>query len=199
VCDPRGAMKIAVLALQGAFREHIAMFRRCGCDAVEARLPGDLADIAGLVIPGGESTTIAKLIDRYSLAEPLLDLARGGVPIFGTCAGTILLSRNRNGCGEAFLELIDITVTRNAYGRQIDSHEADITLTFSPEVPYNALFIRAPVIDETGDGVVVLARHLDKPVFVRQRGILAATFHPELTDDDRVHRYFLEMIEGKNR
>ena len=97
------------------------------------------------------------------------------------------------------MELIDITVTRNAYGRQIDSHEADITLTFSPEVPYNALFIRAPVIDETGDGVVVLARHLDKPVFVRQRGILAATFHPELTDDDRVHRYFLEMIEGKNR
>ena len=187
-------MKIGVLALQGAFREHIAMFSRCGADTVEIRLPEELLNLDGLAIPGGESTTMAKLIARYGFEKSLINLSRSGVPVFGTCAGTILLSGNGPGTGR--LNLVDLQVSRNAYGRQIDSREADITLSFSPEAPFNAIFIRAPVIDNAGDQVSVLACYRDKPVLVRQGTVLAATFHPELTSDERIHCYFLEMCRS---
>lgn len=188
-------MKIGVLALQGAFREHIAMFRRCGADAKEVRLPEELKGMAGLAIPGGESTAILKLIDRYGLRNPLAVFAASGRPILGTCAGAILLSRTHTGAGTPCLDLIDIRTVRNAYGRQVDSREAPIKLSFSPEEPFNALFIRAPVIDETGPDVTVLARYGDKAVLARQNTIVVATFHPELTRDERIHRYFLAMVQ----
>lgn len=187
-------MKIGVLALQGAFREHAAMFRRCGADTEEIRLPEELTGIEGLAIPGGESTTILKLIDRYGLRDPLAAFAASGRPIMGTCAGAILLSRTPSGAGIPCLDLIDIHTVRNAYGRQVDSRETPIVLSFSPEEPFNALFIRAPVIAQTGADVTVLARYRDRAVLARQDSILVATFHPELTRDDRIHRYFLAMV-----
>ncbi len=192
-------MKIGVLALQGAFREHVAMLHRCGTETREVRLPEELQDIDGLVIPGGESTTMTKLVDRYGFREPLLDLARRGAPLFGTCAGAILLAQHRSGQGSGPLNLIDIQVTRNGYGRQIDSREAPIILSFSHGEPFHALFIRAPVIDTAAANVTVLARYEDNPVLARQHNILAATFHPELTRDERIHRYFLGMCRSQDR
>ncbi|HET57130.1 MAG TPA: pyridoxal 5'-phosphate synthase glutaminase subunit PdxT [Deltaproteobacteria bacterium] len=186
-------MKIGVLALQGAFREHAALLRRCGAEPSEIRLPEELAGVDGLVVPGGESTTMWKLIVLYGFEKPLLDLAGMDIPFFGTCAGAILLAGRHNDSETEALGIIDISVSRNAYGRQIDSRETNITLSFSPQEPFNALFIRAPVIDETGPDVTVLARYRGKPVLVRQDTVLAATFHPELTEDERIHRYFLGM------
>jgi len=186
-------VKIGVLALQGAFREHAALLRRCGAEPSEIRLPEELAGVDGLVVPGGESTTMWKLIVLYGFEKPLLDLAGSGVPFFGTCAGAILLASRQSDDKAGALGLIDIFVSRNAYGRQIDSRETDITLSFSPQEPFNALFIRAPVINETGPDVTVLARYRGKPVLVRQDTVLVATFHPELTGDERIHRYFLDM------
>lgn len=188
-------MKIGVLALQGAFREHVAMFRRCGTDTEEIRLPEELTGMEGLAIPGGESTTILKLIDRYGLRDPLAAFAASGRPILGTCAGAIVLSRTHSSAGIPCLDLIDIHTVRNAYGRQVDSRETPIELSFSPEEPFNALFIRAPVIAETGTAVTVLAHYRDTAVLARQNNILVATFHPELTRDARIHRYFLAMVQ----
>ncbi|MDD5474911.1 MAG: pyridoxal 5'-phosphate synthase glutaminase subunit PdxT [Syntrophales bacterium] len=182
-------MKIGVLALQGAFREHIVMFKRCGALATEIRLPEELKDMDGLAIPGGESSAILRLMDLYGLRDALLSYAASGKPILGTCAGAILLSRSQN-----YLNLIDVRTVRNAYGRQIDSREAVIELSFSPDEPFRAVFIRAPVIDEAGKDVHVMASYRDKPVLARQNNILVATFHPELTGDERIHSYFLDMI-----
>src|SRR4051812_5889420 len=173
-------MKIGVLALQGNFREHVAMLRRLGAEVVEVRLPEELDGLDGLVIPGGESTTITRLMRLYGLEEAIRRF-RGAV--FGTCAGMILLDRNH-------LDLVDLEVDRNAYGRQVASFEADIELDGQP---LRGVFIRAPRVREVGE-MDVLASHDGEPVLLRQGRFLVASFHPELTDDTRVHEKFLELV-----
>ena len=176
-------MTIGVLALQGNFREHTAMLRSLGADVVEVRLPEQLDGLDGLVIPGGESTAIARLMALYGLEEPL---RRFEQPIFGTCAGMILLDR-------AHLGLVDLEVDRNAYGRQLASFEADLTLAGDDE-PLRGIFIRAPRVADYGPELEVLAHHEGEPVLLRDGRILVASFHPELTGDTRVHKRFLELI-----
>jgi 5'-phosphate synthase pdxT subunit len=177
-------MRIGVLALQGNFREHVRMLRRLGAETVEVRLPGQLDGLDGLVVPGGESTTIMRLARLYGLDEAIRDY-RG--PIFGTCAGMILLDRRHLG-------LVDLEVDRNAYGRQVSSFEADLELA-GDERPLRGVFIRAPRVRETGAGVEVLAALDGEPVLLRDGRVLVASFHPELTDDSRVHERFLELVE----
>ncbi len=174
---------IGVLAVQGSFREHGAMLRRLGANVVEIRKPGQLDGLDGLVIPGGESTAMARLIRLYELEEAIDRFER---PILGTCAGMILLDREHLG-------LADITVFRNAYGRQVASFEADLQLA-GHEVPLRGVFIRAPRVGEVGPGVEVLAEHGGEPVLLRDGRILVASFHPELTDDTRVHESFLNLV-----
>ena len=187
-------MKIGVLALQGAFREHLSTLSSIGVEGVPVRLPADLDDVAGLIIPGGESTTMRKLIDRWGLRGPILELAEGGAPIFGTCAGMIVLSREIVGGDEPVLPLLDVTVERNAFGRQLDSFEADIQVPVLGDQPVHGVFIRAPVIDRTGPDVDVLARLDDgRVVAVRERNVLATAFHPELAGETRFHRLMATM------
>jgi 5'-phosphate synthase pdxT subunit len=190
-------MKIGVLALQGAFREHVQMLRGLGVDAVEVRLPRDLVGLDALILPGGESTAMRKLIDRYGLREPIVAMAHAGAPLYGTCAGMILLADRLADDEEPVLRVLDITVQRNAYGRQLDSFEADIDIPSLGDEPVHGVFIRAPVVSEVGPGVEVLARDADgRPIAVRQGRILATAFHPELTPDRRLHRLLLEQIDG---
>jgi pyridoxal 5'-phosphate synthase pdxT subunit len=176
-------MRIGVLALQGNFREHTAVLRSLGAEAVEVRLPAQLDGLDGLVIPGGESTAITRLMRLYGLEEAI---RRFGGPIFGTCAGMILLDR-------AHLGLVDAEVDRNAYGRQVASFEAELRLEGDDE-PLTGVFIRAPRVRETGPGVEVLAERDGEPVLLRDGRCLVASFHPELTDDLRVHELFLDMV-----
>jgi pyridoxal 5'-phosphate synthase pdxT subunit len=176
-------MRIGVLAVQGNFREHAAVLRRLGADVVEVRLPEELDGLDGLVIPGGESTAISRLMRLYGLEDALREFA---APVFGTCAGMILLDRSHLG-------LVDVDVERNAYGRQLASFEADLDLG-DGEGPLRGVFIRAPRVSEWGDGVEVLARHEGVPVLLRDGRCLVASFHPELTDDARVHERFLELV-----
>jgi len=176
-------MKIGVLAVQGNFREHAAMLRRLGTDAVEVRKPEQLADLDGLVIPGGESTTFMRLMRLYGLDEAVRAFAG---PVLGTCAGMIVLDRRHLGA-------VDIEVDRNAYGRQVASFEADLALAGDRE-PLRGVFIRAPRVSEVGSEVEVLAEHDGEPVLLRQGRFIVASFHPELTDDTRVHERFLELI-----
>jgi len=189
--------RIGILALQGAVREHAAAIREIGAEPVEVRLPADMAGLDALILPGGESTTMRRLIDRYGLRQPILDLAERGAPLFGTCAGMILLAaRSANG-EEAILPLLDVTVRRNAYGRQLDSYEADLEMPAIGPDPVHGVFIRAPVVSDTGPGVEVLARDADgRPIAVRQGRVLATAFHPELTGERRLHRLLLEMIDA---
>ncbi len=189
-------MKVGVLALQGAFREHAAALKRCGCEVVEVRKPINIEGIDALVIPGGESTTIGKLLGDYGLIEPILAKACYGLPIFGTCAGAIILARDIAGSDQPHLGLIDIMVQRNAYGRQVDSFEVDLEIPVLGKEPFAAVFIRAPLIKETRPGVEVLAHYKDGIVLARQGNVLVSTFHPELTSDLRLHRYFLNMVAG---
>lgn len=189
-------MKIGVLALQGAFREHILMLRDCGADAMEVRLPDHCGEIDGLIIPGGESTTISKLIVEYDLRDAIRTFAFSGKPIFGTCAGAILLANRQDGKKQDFLNLINIDITRNAYGRQIDSRETDVDLAFSNSTPFHAVFIRAPIITTVGPGVTELSSYNKSVILARQNTILVSTFHPELTGDTRIHRYFLDMARA---
>lgn len=177
------AVKVGVLAVQGNFREHIAMLRRLGADAVEVRKPEQLAGLDGLVVPGGESTTFMRLMRLYGLDEAVRSFAG---PVFGTCAGMIVLDRNHLG-------LMDIEVERNAYGRQVASFEAELDLA-DDDRPLQGVFIRAPRVRELGPEVEVLAEHEGEPVLVRQGRFLAAAFHPELTEDTRVHERFLEEL-----
>ncbi|MGH3117797.1 MAG: pyridoxal 5'-phosphate synthase glutaminase subunit PdxT [Gaiellales bacterium] len=179
-------MKIGILSVQGDFREHAAMLRRLGVEAVEVRKPEQLQDVDGLVIPGGESTAITRLIRIYGLEEAL---RRFEQPIFGTCAGMILLDRNHLG-------LVDVVVRRNAYGRQVSSFEADLPLRDGGE-PLPGVFIRAPRVADVGAGVEVLAELDGEPVLLRDGRYLVASFHPELTGDTRVHELFLEMVREK--
>jgi len=194
--------RVGVLALQGAFIEHMQMLRSLGVDAVEVRLPGQLHDLEGLIIPGGESTAIGKLAVTYELADPIRRMAKDGAKIWGTCAGMILLARDV-GRGQPILGVMNIVVNRNAFGRQADSFETDLMIpaldpVSTPEErgrPFHAVFIRAPSIQSTGDGVEEIARLPDGPVVAaRQDNLLATAFHPELGDDTRFHRYFLAKV-----
>jgi 5'-phosphate synthase pdxT subunit len=187
-------MKIGVLALQGAFAEHVAALHAIGVEAVEVRLPAHLDDVDGLIIPGGESTTMRNLILRWGLRQPILDLAASGAPLFGTCAGMIVLSRQIEGGEEPVLPLLDVTVERNAFGRQLDSFETALTVPLLGDTPVHAVFIRAPVIEGVGPGVDVLARLDDgRIVAVRERNIVATSFHPELAGETRFHRLVATM------
>jgi 5'-phosphate synthase pdxT subunit len=176
-------MRIGILAVQGNFREHAAMLRRLGAEPVEVRKPEQLAGLDGLVVPGGESTTFVRLMRLYGLEDAI---RRFEQPVLGTCAGLIVLDRDHLG-------LVDVEVARNAYGRQVSSFEADLDLV-GEDAPLRGVFIRAPRVTGTGDGVEVLAKLDGEPVLLRQGRFLVATFHPELTDDTRVHELFLESV-----
>lgn len=182
-----------MLALQGAFHAHGEVLRSLGAETVEVRLPDQLGEVDRLVIPGGESTTLVRLVDEYRFEEPLRAFAVAGKPILATCMGVILLAREVTGPAQRSLGLLDVTVERNAYGRQVDSFEA--TGTFRGE-PFPMVFIRAPRITSAGKSVETLGSRNGEPVIVRQKNILAATFHPELSGDPAVHRFFLEMVRG---
>ncbi len=187
-------MKIGVLALQGDFAEHVAMLREIGVEPVEVRLPGHLEGISGLIFPGGESTTMRRLIDRWALRDPLLEFARTGAPLFGTCAGMIVLSREIADGDEPILPLLDVTVRRNAFGRQLDSFESELSVPIVGDQPVHAVFIRAPIIERVGPGVDVLAKLDDgRIVAVRERNVLATAFHPELAGEPRFHRLIATM------
>ena len=186
--------KIGVLALQGDFAEHAVALRKAGAEAVEVRLPRELAGLQGLIIPGGESTAITRLMVIYELLEPLRGLVRRGLPVWGTCAGAIVLARNAIGLDQPNIGAMDITVRRNAFGSQIDSFEIDLPVAGIGEEPIHAVFIRAPVIEGVGPEVEVLAELAGEPVLLRQGRVLVAAFHPELTDDTRVHERFLELV-----
>ena len=190
-------MKIGVLALQGAFREHSEALRALGAEVVEVRLPEHLDGLDGLIIPGGESTTIGKLAALYGLDEAIRRFNQDeGRPVYGTCAGMIYVARDA-GRPQPVLSLIDVGVERNAFGRQIDSFEADLPMPVLGETPFPAVFIRAPLISHTGPGVQTLAALPDGTVVAAQQGrTLVTAFHPELTDDLRVHRYFLDLCAG---
>lgn len=184
---------IGVLAIQGDFAAHARALERVGVRAAEVRRAVDLENIDGLIIPGGESTTMLKLIAEADLGRSITAFAREGKPVFGTCAGTILLAREVHNPRQDSLGLIDIDVERNAYGRQVDSFIAEAETTLEGG-PLEAVFIRAPKIRRVGTSIDVLARIDSEPVFVRQGNVLAATFHPELAEDQRVHRLFAEMV-----
>src|SRR6187455_3789569 len=187
-------MKIGVLALQGAFREHLDTLRLIGVDGVRVREPADLEGVSGLILPGGESTTMRQLIDRWGLRGPILDLARSGAPILGTCAGMIVLAREIAGGEEPILPLLDVRVERNAFGRQLDSFEADLSVPVLGDTPVHAVFIRAPVIESVGQDVDVIARLDDgRIVAVREKNIVATSFHPELAGETRFHRLIATM------
>jgi len=185
-------MKVGVLALQGDFEAHARAVRSAGAEPFEVRTPSELASADALIIPGGESTTIRKLATDYGLLEPLRLRARDGLPIFGTCAGMIACARTITDGDETILGVVDIDVRRNAYGRQAQSFEADVEVAGIGEM--RAVFIRAPRVEHVGDRVEVLATHNGEPVIVRQGMILLAAFHPELTDDVRLHRLFVASV-----
>ncbi len=187
--------KIGVLALQGAFIEHVSILNRLGVETSLVRLPQELEVLDGLVIPGGESTTIGKLMKAYGLVSPLRELIAGGLPVFGTCAGMILLAKQATDLNGYSLGAVDIRVRRNAFGRQVDSFEADLSIPVLGKPPFHAIFIRAPWIEKIGDGVEILAQLPDgTPVAARSKNVLVAAFHPELTKDVRFHAYFLDMV-----
>ncbi len=186
---------IGVLALQGDFREHCEVLERLGVRAPEIRLPRDLEGLHGLIIPGGESTAIVRLMRASHLLEPLRKLAADDFPIWGTCAGMILMAKRLDATGIPALEAMDITVRRNAFGRQVDSFEADLSVPVLGEPSYRAVFIRAPIIEDVGPGVEVLARLPDGAAVAAHQGrLLATAFHPELTSDSRFHRFFVEQV-----
>ncbi|MEM7340444.1 MAG: pyridoxal 5'-phosphate synthase glutaminase subunit PdxT [Actinomycetota bacterium] len=190
---------VGVLALQGAFARHADMLRECGVDTVEIRQPRHLDGIHALVMPGGESTTMVKLLHTFELAEPIGELLAGGLPTFGTCAGMILLARSVTDGhpGQFCFDAIDIAVRRNGYGRQINSFEADLVIEAAGAVddPLRAVFIRAPVVEKAGHDVEVLAAIDDVPVLCRQGPVLVSSFHPELTDDSRLHQLFVSTLD----
>jgi 5'-phosphate synthase pdxT subunit len=187
-------MKIGVLALQGAFAEHIAVLRQIGVEGVEVRLPDDLEGVSGLILPGGESTTMRKLIARWELRQPIERLIESGAPIFGTCAGMILLARRIVDGDEPVFPVLDIDIKRNAFGRQLDSFETDLDVPLLGERPVHGIFIRAPVVERTGPSVDVLARLADGHVVaVRERNVIATAFHPELAGETRFHRLLVTM------
>ena len=188
------ARRIGVLALQGDFKEHARMLREIGAEPVEVRRADQLRDLDGLIIPGGESTAIGKLMVSYNLLEPLRELVESGRPVWGTCAGLILLARDIGGMRQPLIGALDVKVQRNAFGRQLDSFETDIPVPELGDAPLHAVFIRAPLVESVGPDVQVLGRLEDGTVVaVRQGNLLGTSFHPELTGDPRFHLYFLNM------
>lgn len=188
--------KIGVLALQGDFREHVVAIGRLNCEAVEVRLRRQLDEIDGLIIPGGESTTIGKLLVAFDMLEPLREKIAQGFPVYGTCAGLILLAKDIGGLDQPLLGVMDVAVRRNAFGRQVDSFEVGVPIAPLGEKPFPAIFIRAPKIVGVGPGVDVLGKLEDGTIVaVQQQNLLGSAFHPELTDDSRFHRHFLSMVE----
>ena len=192
-------MRIGVLASQGAFAEHIAVLRRLGMEAPPVRLPRELDGLDGLIIPGGESTTITRLMRDYRLIDEITRLARNGFPVFGTCAGMVLLaSELSGGNGVEPLRVMQIKVRRNAFGRQRESFETELSIPALGDEPFPGVFIRAPAIEESTGEVEILARLDDgTAVAARQEKLLASAFHPELTDDPRFHQYFLDIVAGR--
>ena len=187
-------MRIGVLSLQGAFREHLDTLRAIGVEGVRVREAADLDGVSGLILPGGESTTMRQLIERWGLRQPIMDLAEAGTPIFGTCAGMIVLADQIVGGEPPILPLLDVSVERNAFGRQLDSFEADLPVPILGDTPVHAVFIRAPVIERVGPAVDVLARLDDgRVVAVRQGNVIATAFHPELAGETRFHRLVATM------
>lgn len=184
---------IGVLALQGDVREHIHSLEAAGATALPVKTEAVLREVDSLVIPGGESTTVGMLLERFGLMEPLRERIDAGMPVFGTCTGLILLAKEIEGSQQPRIGRMDIAVRRNAYGRQVDSFESDISIEAVGTDPVRAVFIRAPKVTETQKGVEVLACTEDGPVLVRQGNLLGATFHPELTTDSRIHQLFVEM------
>jgi 5'-phosphate synthase pdxT subunit len=189
---------VGVLAVQGDFREHRLMLERLGCATCEVRLPGDLVGLDGLVLPGGESTTIHKLMRDYGLAAPICAFCAGGGAIYGTCAGLITVARDTVEGFPPTLGLMDIVARRNAFGRQVASFEVDLPLEGIAGAPMRAVFIRAPWIESSGPDVEILARHAGHGVAARQGNVLVTAFHPELTDDTRLHGLFLTMIHCRS-
>jgi 5'-phosphate synthase pdxT subunit len=187
--------KVGVLALQGDVEKHMLAVERSGAEAVAVRTPEALGAVDALILPGGESTTQGMLLERYGLMEPLRRRTVEGMPVLGTCTGLILLAREIAGSEQPRIGALDVTVRRNAYGRQVDSFEADIPVPALGEVPMRAVFIRAPVIERVGPEVEVLASVEDRPVLVRQGGILGCAFHPELTEDTRIHESLVRRAE----
>lgn len=185
-------MKAGVLALQGDFREHAAVLASLGATPVEVRTPEELAGVDCLVIPGGESTTISKLAASAGVVGPIRERAEAGMPMLGTCAGMIVMAKRVIGL-EPLLGLVDITVRRNAYGRQVDSFESDLRVD-GVDHPIRAVFIRAPIVEEVGPGVRVLAEHEGRPVVVEQGCLVVASFHPELVGETRLHEYVLRKV-----
>ena len=189
--------RIGVLAIQGDFLEHRQVLQRIGVDAPEVRLPGQLDGIDGLIIPGGESTTIIQLIDIYGFRQPLVDVVKAGMPVWGTCAGMIVVANELSDRRPDPLRLMDIEVSRNAFGRQVDSFETDLDISGLEGPPFHAVFIRAPVVNKAGADVKVLAALDDgRAVAVREGRMLATAFHPELTSDTRVHELFVRIVKG---
>jgi 5'-phosphate synthase pdxT subunit len=192
------AHHIGVLALQGSFAEHSRALRRLGAEPVEVRLPADLNRLAGFILPGGESTTILKLMDTYGLREPICAAAQRGMPVLGTCAGVVCLSRQISSHHMQPLGLIDISVARNAFGRQVESFEEDLTIAGLEGPSFRGVFIRAPIIDRCGSGVEVLSRLRNGTVVAcRQNAIVVTSFHPEFVDDLRMHEYFLRIVRDR--
>jgi 5'-phosphate synthase pdxT subunit len=192
-------MKIGVLALQGAFAEHIAVLKKLKVEAIPIRLPQQLEGLDGLIIPGGESTTITKLMVHYKLKHKIIELAKNNFPIFGTCAGMIVLARELSSSGGVEpTGVMNIKVNRNAFGRQVDSFETEISIPVLGNKPLTGVFIRAPLIESVGKGAEVLARLDDGTIVAARQGkLLVCSFHPELTDDTRFHHYFLDIVSGK--
>jgi 5'-phosphate synthase pdxT subunit len=191
-------MRVGVLALQGTFIEHIDLLQQLSVEALPVRLPRELHTLDGLIIPGGESTTMLRLMESFGLIEPIRKMARDGLPICGTCAGMILLAKIVSNYEMETLGLMDMKVRRNAFGSQIDSFEADLQIPLAGEEPFHAIFIRAPVIEDAMAGVDILSRLPDGTIAAaRQNLLLACAFHPEFTDDVRFHSYFLNMISQK--
>jgi len=190
-------MRIGVLASQGAFAEHIAILHQLEVEAVPVRLPQELVSLDGLIIPGGESTSISKLILSYNLMDKMRELAEKGLPILGTCAGMILLASKTPDSDIEPLGVMDITVRRNAFGRQKDSFEAELLMPVLGEKPFPGIFIRAPIIEQANSGVEILARLTNGTIVAARQGrLLVSAFHPELTSDLRFHQYFLDIVTG---
>ncbi len=190
-----GAHRIGVLALQGSFVEHARALHRLGAEPVEVRLPADLRGLAGLILPGGESTTILKLMDAYGLREPICTAAGSGMPVLGTCAGVVCLATEISSHSMRPLGLMDISVARNAFGRQVESFEEDLAIAGLEGPSFRGVFIRAPIIDRCGSGVQVLSRLRSGTVVAcRQNAMVVTSFHPEFVDDLRVHEYFLRIV-----
>mgnify|MGYP005839711091 FL=1 len=191
-------MLVGVLSLQGAYIEHIDKLNKIsGVKGVEVKRKEDFDKIDGLIIPGGESTTIGKLLERYNLLDYLKTLILEGLPVFGTCAGLILLSKKiENNTYQPTLGILDVTIKRNAFGAQINSMEIDIKIK-EFDIPYKAIFIRAPVVKEVGNSIEILAEVEEGPVFIRHGKVLGASFHPELTDDLRIHKMFIDIINKR--